>query len=151
MIGKRALESFFSRQDWANLEGGRCRSLVMYAIRLTRKTRNARQGYSDKGYDARFGITILPGRLPEIQALKDLIVNLPGYEAFNPHRAFNDHPQNKPHLQATKELESGDSDEVRIPKSVVASSYNSYYCCRAWLSMRPVMTPRLFDVLSADC
>lgn len=73
--GKKSLKKRPSKRmlsDWANLEGGRCRSLVMYAIRLTRKTRNA--------------------RLPEIQALKDLIVTLPGFEV-------------------SKEVEAGDSDE----------------------------------------
>ena len=58
----------------------------MYAIRLTRKTRNARLGVEQPLVSKPKPQTlnpILPGRLPEIQALKDVIVALPGYEALS--------------------------------------------------------------------
>ena len=39
-------------------------------------------GYTGQGFDAIIGLRILPGRLPEMQALKDVITTLPGFEAF---------------------------------------------------------------------
>ena len=74
-------------QDWAALEGGRMRAVVAYAIRLSRRNATARREpgiYSGSPMLVVFFSTGVPhaSRLPEIQALKNVIRSLPGFKAL---------------------------------------------------------------------
>ena len=70
-------------QDWANLQAGRLRAMVVLAIHMTRKTRVARcyfQSYVWLQIFRGCSAFLHTARSEEIQALKDIICKFPGFK-----------------------------------------------------------------------
>ena len=67
------------------MQGGRLRSLAALAVRLTRRTPSARTLQPIAIIEVRFHALmyekLTPERIPEIQALKNVIVAFPGFES----------------------------------------------------------------------
>ena len=66
------------------MQGGRLRSLAALAVRLTRRTPSARTLQpiaNEVRFHALMYEKLAPERIPEIQALKNVIVAFPGFES----------------------------------------------------------------------